>query len=277
MESHDEERLMFKNLEYGAVTNDYSVKDLATALKRQELAANFFFTIPGPKMIWQFGERGYDVSIEYGGLLGEKPPKWDYMDEWNRKNLFYVYSALIDLKKNEEVFSSTDFTLDLNNELKKIKLSSDDMSVVVLGNFDLVEDNINPQFQTTGTWYDYWTGDSLQVTDVNITILLQAGEYRLYTSKKLNKPAYVGIDDTELVQNNIIIFPNPATETINVLSAENIVSLNIYNLMGSLVYSTEVYNNEILSIDVRSFNKGYYITKTQSNNGKTYTNKFIIR
>lgn len=98
MESHDEERLMFKNMEYGASNGDYNIKDLTTALKRQELAANFFFTIPGPKMIWQFGERGYDVSIEYNGRVGEKPPRWEYMEDWRRKNLYYVYSSLIDLK-----------------------------------------------------------------------------------------------------------------------------------------------------------------------------------
>ncbi len=277
MESHDEERLMFKNLEYGNSSGNYSVKELGTALKRQELAANFFFTIPGPKMIWQFGERGYDVSIDYGGRLGEKPPKWDYMNQWSRKNLFYVYSALIDLKMNEEVFTSSDFTLDLNNELKKIKLTSEDMSVVVLGNFGMDEDNIVPQFQTAGTWFEYWTGDTLEVTNVADPISLEAGEYRLYTNKKLNKPDYVGIEDNEIGQGNIQVFPNPATETVNILSFDDIASVKVYNLLGSLVYSNEIIATNLLSIDVGEFKSGYYISKTMNSDGKTYTNKFIVR
>ncbi|HOP05301.1 MAG TPA: alpha-amylase family glycosyl hydrolase, partial [Tenuifilaceae bacterium] len=66
MESHDEERLMYKNLTYGNSSNpEYDVKDLEVALERQKLAGMFFFTIPGPKMIWQFGELGYDYSINH--------------------------------------------------------------------------------------------------------------------------------------------------------------------------------------------------------------------
>jgi hypothetical protein len=56
MESHDEERLMFKNLTYGNSSGTYNIKDLQTALDRVKLAAAFFLTLPGPKMIWQFGE-----------------------------------------------------------------------------------------------------------------------------------------------------------------------------------------------------------------------------
>ena len=57
MESHDQERQMFKNESYGNINGTYSVKDLATGLKRQEAAAAYFLSIPGPKMLWQFGER----------------------------------------------------------------------------------------------------------------------------------------------------------------------------------------------------------------------------
>ena len=39
MESHDEERIMFKNNSYGKSYGDYNVKNLATGLKRTEAAA----------------------------------------------------------------------------------------------------------------------------------------------------------------------------------------------------------------------------------------------
>ena len=275
MESHDEERLMFKNLEYGAENSEYSVKDLGTALKRQELAANFFFTIPGPKMIWQFGERGYDVSIEYNGRVGEKPPKWDYMDDYRRRNLYYVYSALIDLKKNEEAFKTTNFTLDLHNALKKVKLNSDDMSIVVLGNFDIVEGDINPQFQSTGTWYNYWTGDSIVVTDVNETIKLQAGEYKLYTSKRLTKPALVGISDVEMAPKNNLLFPNPVIETLTITNTENVKQIYIYNLTGSIVFSQMNTTGNYVKINTQDFTPGYYFVRMETNNGELISKKFI--
>ncbi|PLX24004.1 MAG: alpha-amylase [Marinilabiliales bacterium] len=55
MESHDEERMMYKNLQYGNSAEGYDIKYLYTGLHRVELAANFFIPVPGPKMIWQFG------------------------------------------------------------------------------------------------------------------------------------------------------------------------------------------------------------------------------
>ncbi|NNE34538.1 MAG: hypothetical protein HKN13_04850, partial [Rhodothermales bacterium] len=72
MESHDEQWLMFKNISFGACENSpggggicnsepgaYNTRDFPTAFDRQKMAGAFFFTIPGPKMIWQFGELGY--------------------------------------------------------------------------------------------------------------------------------------------------------------------------------------------------------------------------
>ncbi|MEP6611572.1 MAG: alpha-amylase family glycosyl hydrolase, partial [Mucilaginibacter sp.] len=82
-ESHDEERLQFKNGMYGNVNGSYSVKDLATGLKRDEMGAAFMFSSPGPKMLWQFGERGYDISINNGDRLSDKPPHWEYMNDAN--------------------------------------------------------------------------------------------------------------------------------------------------------------------------------------------------
>jgi len=275
MESHDEERLMFKNLEYGAINGDYSIKDLSTALKRQELAANFFFTIPGPKMIWQFGERGYDVSIEYNGRVGEKPPRWNYMNDWRRKNLFYVYSALIELKKDEDVFRTTDFSLDLHYALKKIKLNSAEMSVVVLGNFGTIEGDINPAFHNTGTWYNFWTGDSIVVTNVNETINLQAGEYRLYTSRKLTKPDFVGIDDIEISKSNYILYPVPVQETLTITNTENVKQIRVYNSIGSLVYSESINNSSNIRIDTRKLNTGYYFVSMITNKGDLVSKKFI--
>ncbi len=67
MESHDEERLMYKNINFGRVNGAYNIKDLNTALKRNELGAAFGMLMPGPKMIWQFGELGYDYSINRCG------------------------------------------------------------------------------------------------------------------------------------------------------------------------------------------------------------------
>lgn len=54
MESHDEERVAYKQTAFGNLQNaglDIRMKQLGTN-------AAFFLTVPGPKMIWQFGELG---------------------------------------------------------------------------------------------------------------------------------------------------------------------------------------------------------------------------
>ena len=55
-ESHDEERLMYKNLQYGQSSNPaHDVKNLNVALSRMSAIGAVSLLVPGPKMIWHFG------------------------------------------------------------------------------------------------------------------------------------------------------------------------------------------------------------------------------
>ncbi|MCX6175386.1 MAG: alpha-amylase family glycosyl hydrolase [Ignavibacteriales bacterium] len=246
MESHDEERLMFKNLFYGNSSGSYNVKDLVTALNRIKLAATFFITVPGPKMIWMGGELGYDVSINTNGRLGEKPFAWNYFSNTDRKSLFNVFAGLIRLKKAYPVFSSTSFSISASQSAKSIHINDltmgpSSMNVTIIGNFDVIPVNITPAFQGTGMWYEFFTGDSLSVTDVNAPINFQPGEYRLYTSKKVPKlDVITDVQNTNgqtipkefsLAQNYPNPF-NPSTIISYQISIAGHVSLKVYDLLG---------------------------------------------
>ena len=241
MESHDEERLMYKNEQYGNNSGSYSVKDIPTALKRMELAGNFFFTIPGPKMIWQFGELGYDYSIDFNGRVGEKPIRWDYYQDANRKHLYDVWAALIHLKETQPAFQTNDYSLSLSGAIKTIHLNSQDMGVAIVGNFDVNSGSVNMSFQQNGTWYEYFSGDSLTVNDTKASLNLQPGEYRLYTSKKLNRPDFLlGVNNQpeRNGQDAISVFPNPAREGFEVkmeIAKMEKGSLSLYDLTGRKV------------------------------------------
>ena len=285
MESHDEERLMFKNVTYGTSKDDYITKDTTTALRRMAQVANFFFTIPGPKMLWQFGEQGYDYSIDYNGRTGEKPIRWDYLDDWKRRNLYHIYSELIRLKMEHEVFRTTDFDLALSGADKRIKLNGEDMKVVVLGNFDITAGSIDPDFYSTGIWYEFWTGDFLAVTDVNAEIDLAPGEYRLYTDKKLDSPDFVGIGENQVEQivSDFIVYPNPASNAAIVsLHASRSAELRVemYDITGKLI--RVVHDGQIkssikeISLDVRDLQKGLYFLSIQGNNGYRKTSKLMV-
>ena len=188
MESHDEERMMYHNLTEGNSLDGYNVRSLNTALSRIETAAAFFLTIPGPKMIWQFGELGYDISIDENGRTGKKPIRWEYQDNPNRKRVYQVFAALAKIKKEEAAFKSDNFTLTTNQLLKRIEINHADMDVRIIGNFDVKKGSISPKFSKTGTWYDYISGKEINVTDIDANIELAPGAYHIYTTKQLTTP-----------------------------------------------------------------------------------------
>lgn len=241
MESHDEERLMYKNLTYGNSQNpNHNVKNLDVALKRNALAATFFFTIPGPKMVWQFGELGYDYSIDENGRVGRKPIRWDYYSDYNRKQLYNTYAQLIRLKTNYEVFETTTFTTYLSAAVKWIKLDGEDMDAAVIGNFNVDTETADFTFPATGKWYEFFTQDSISVTNTKVSFTLNPGEYRLYTTQRIKKgDVYVGIKpiaDNKIEQMNI--WPNPATSSFtlnfNLYNPES-YTVSLVNLMGQKV------------------------------------------
>ena len=189
MESHDEQRIMYRNLQEGRSDGDYNAKDLNTALDRMETAGAFFFTVPGPKMIWQFGELGYDVDINYNGRTGEKPIRWEYVDDPNRKALYDTWSKLIDLKHNVPIFKTTDFQFAGYNvngrksiHLTKADATGNDIKyVTIIGNFGLTTQSIDPEFQETGTWYNLMDRNiPMEVTNVSSAISLSPGEFKIY-------------------------------------------------------------------------------------------------
>jgi len=185
MESHDEERLMFKNLEWGNDTQKptYNVKDLTTALQRNAAAAVVFFSIPGPKMIWQFGELGYDVSIDFNGRLGKKPIRWEYYEQPERRALYDVYAEMFNLRINHPVFSTTDFTLDVDAAFKTVTLKSPSTTVVAMANFDVTTQTKNVNFSKAGTWKEHFSGNEISTSATPETIILNPGEYRLYFNR----------------------------------------------------------------------------------------------
>ncbi len=196
-QSHDEERTMYKNLQFGNSAGSYNVKSLAIALRQEEAAAAVIFTIPGPKMLWQFQERGYDSSINAnGGRLQNKPPLWNYMTEPDRKALYDAYAKIIKFRlDNAATFNNTTFTYDFNGGLYKILQIADPavtgLKVTIVANMDVTAQTKTITFPQTGNWQSFisngtgtgvngTTGTTFTLIAAAQSITLQPGEYHIY-------------------------------------------------------------------------------------------------
>ena len=120
----------------------------------------------------------YDYSINFPSYTEEsrtspKPVKWDYKDNYFRYDLFLEYSALIKLKTTYPAFRTSDYRMETWGTQKQIYIDDPHINFTIIGNFNVVGEDTYSGFQHTGWWYDYMTGDSVNVTDVNMKIYLK--------------------------------------------------------------------------------------------------------
>ena len=189
MESHDEQRVAHDVLTFGNSAGTYDVQDHATAMDRLGMAHAFLLALPGPKMMYQWGEFGYDVSLydclngtfAEGCKLDEKPEPWaDRALDPDRQALARTVKGVCDLKRNEPVFSTYDYNIDFGGSGKRLHLYSPDQNVVLCGNFDVVGFDMVPGFPHTGVWTDALSGDTHEVTDLSAPFYFAPGQHHLW-------------------------------------------------------------------------------------------------
>ena len=190
-ESHDEERAAFKAKEWGCE----SIKsNLQTRMNSMAALAAFTFTVPGPKMIWQGGEMGFDTALlnyaggdQEEGKLDERPIDWTYLDVPERESLHNAYKAILNLRKYyPELFDGNDIVTYEGGWTggRKIKISQSggDKKVWIVGFFS---DTADTQWHKVPTdwsiYYDVIEGK--EVTGVAGQPLKAEGHsFKIYTN-----------------------------------------------------------------------------------------------
>ena len=291
-ESHDEERMMYKNINFGNSSGSYDIQNVNTALQRQEMAHALLIPIPGPKMIWQFGELGYDYSINYcsDGTINEdcrtyaKPVRWDYRDIPQRYKVYQVVSALNQIKKSNPIFSTTDFDIDLVGMGKRLHLNTPELKATVVGNFNVIPINMIPGFQHTGTWYDYLSGNTVEVSDLNFSFNYAPGEYHVYFDQPIfAEDTAMNVEDAMQVFGlDFMIYPNPAGEQVTIgfrNDHHQKVQIDILDLSGKCI---ETISNQSLSVGIQTIDwnaagvaRGMYMVRV-TNGQQSITRPLIL-
>lgn len=186
-ESHDEERVGYKQVKWG----NYGLKtSLPERIALAENNAAFLLLAPGPKLIWQFGELDYDVSIDENGRTGRKPVLWNYYDDATRKALYTTYSNLMKLRNGNPDLFSTSATCSLHaaqtdwNGGRWMSVHDSTKGLVVVANYLNSKVGVSVTFPVAGKWYSYPDGAEITVASASQTVTLEGESCKIYISFK---------------------------------------------------------------------------------------------
>jgi surface protein len=102
--------------------------------------------------------------------------------------------------------------------------------------------------------------------------------YRLKITDVNNKISYSQIANVMFENdNNIVIYPNPTSEYVNVTSSKmGIKVISLYNTQGQKMYEVQVDNTNTYKLDLTSYIKGVYFLDIVKEDGSTSTERIII-
>ncbi len=78
---------------------------------------------------------------------------------------------------------------------------------------------------------------------------------------------YIGVNDLPIADSELLIYPNPANETVTI-TAENLTEIAVTNLLGEVVQSSKFkVQSNTATIDISKLPQGIYLLRVQTNNG----------
>ena len=278
MESHDKERLMYKNITYGNSTTEYDIKNFNNSLGRMKAAAALFLTVPGPKMIWQFGELGYEKSIntcEDGTVRSDckLSPKTsafelDMDQDTEREKLYGVWSRIIKLRKIEKIFNTDRFNINFSSDMKYLTLEDKDpgdgiSKIIIVANFGLDQKEISKAIIPNGSWYNIYANNRLTLVSNDTNISLNPGQFIILADKKSeieDDEKLLLSSEKKFIDNKVKVYPNPFINKLFIDVDKDTVSpsvIYLFNSSGKLV-SYNLWDSSKYFIDYSTLSNGIY-------------------
>jgi len=254
-ESHDKERMVYGAMTYGNSNGTTPLNNLNNSLTRMSTLGAVSILVPGPKMIWHFADLGYDDSIytcsngtvntESDPTAGDcklaTKPQEQWTNNWlgvpARLAVYNNWAKMIKMKIAEPVFEG-DYAIspDANNIRQRIYVYNNSLpanqlkNVVIIANFSVAAQNINPSFPYTGTWYNLMDNTSMNVTNTTATISVPPGEFRIYG----NQLATLGQEEFDTME-NVMLYPNPSSGSFQINTDAD--GVEVFSITGQRVKS----------------------------------------
>ena len=264
-ESHDEERNFFKARSFGA---GRVLSDSVYRISRVPLNVAFTTFMPGPKMLWQFQEMGFDYSINsLGGRTSNKPSAWGWLDLPHRKAAYDASSKIISLRRMfPAAFTQGNYQMNVGSSDwdngRRIALTHSDLNLLVLGNFKAdASATAFPNFPKTGMWYNVLTGAEYFVGFNNNPITLSAGELLIFADRRINFNTSVD----EVIDNNRlqVIYPTRTSGKVYITDSSWQHEVVVFNVNGQAL-STQ---RNVSEIDLSAYQPGVYLIRLSSPEG----------
>jgi 1,4-alpha-glucan branching enzyme len=287
-ESHDEERVVYKALTEAGQTQNNLIK----VLKRLSAMGALHLLVPGPKMIYHFGDLGYEDSIftcddgtvnpPNTGAAGDcklsTKPQNQWTENWlgntDRVKVYNDWAKMIDLKIHENVFENGQYGWNFSTtgkprlDIWTSTVSTPDLSYVfVLTNATNAVSDVPANFPYTGTWYNLMDGTPITVTNTAMNVSIETDGFRIYGNKQAL------LSQTNFEKTKVVLQPNPSTGSFFInTTTKNVV---IYNLTGQLVKEFKGSFDTNYSYSIDGLNSGMYLVKITDENNNQSAMKLI--
>ena len=264
------------------------------------------------KLLWVMDEDGNRLHHDGGGWIdniGTLSPTAGYKIMMSEKDTLYYPAAKKKSVTNRILLDPVHFVYNGGNAADwtyTIHIDTDEFEIgdeiaaysngvmvgsMVIDSEDAWENDLNMFFNAIDGGYEINSPIELMAWDAS-----NGDEYNVeFEMVAVNEGCYVGVNypaglamfsyaniyrgtvavDENQIDNNVKVYPNPTSGTLNIESVSNIKELHVYSIYGSLVSVVKV-NSKQQSVDVSNYATGTYMVQLHTDTG-VITKRVIIK
>ena len=117
-------------------------------------------------------------------------------------------------------------------------------------------------YEFTTTVSDDWNMENVEI----VGMLLDATTGEMVNAVKDHALGSVGIGNVAAENNQVMVYPNPATEQVNIKANSEIRNISVFNHVGQLVYEGRG-NSKVMSFSISDLKAGLYLFRIETAEG----------